>query len=89
MALGAQKGDVLQLIIGQAMLLVVVGIGIGLLAAAALTRLMKTMLFGVSATDPITYVAIAVFFGAIALIASYIPAWRATHVDPLIALRNE
>jgi putative ABC transport system permease protein len=89
MALGAQKRDVLQLIIGQAMVLVVVGMGVGLLAAAGLTRLMTTMLFEVSATDPITYVAIAVFFGAIALIASYIPAWRATHVDPLVALRND
>ncbi|HKO60920.1 MAG TPA: ABC transporter permease [Pyrinomonadaceae bacterium] len=89
MALGAQKRDVLKLIIGQAMVLVVIGMVVGLLAAVALTRLMTTMLFEVSATDPITYVAIAVFFGAVALIASYIPAWRAASVDPLAALRNE
>ncbi|HKO44397.1 MAG TPA: ABC transporter permease [Pyrinomonadaceae bacterium] len=89
MALGAQKRDVLHLIIGQAMVLVVIGMAVGLLAAFALTRLMTSMLFGVSATDPITYVLIAVFFAAVALIASYIPAWRATQVDPLVALRTE
>jgi putative ABC transport system permease protein len=89
MALGAQKRDLLQMIIGQAMILVVIGMVAGLLAAAALTRLMKTMLFEVSATDPITYLFIAIFFGAVALVASYIPAWRATQVDPLVALRSE
>ena len=89
MALGAQKRDVLHLIIGQAMVLVVIGMVAGLLGAFALTRFMTTMLFGVSATDPITYVLIAVFFAAVALIASYIPAWRATQVDPLVALRTE
>jgi putative ABC transport system permease protein len=89
MALGAQKRDVLLLIIGQAMVLVVIGMVAGLLAAAALTRLMATMLYEVSATDPITFVLIAVFFAAVALVASYIPAWRATQVDPLVALRGE
>lgn len=89
MALGAQKRDVLQLIIGQAMVLVVFGMVVGLLAAAALTRLMVTLLYGVSATDPITFVVIAIFFVAVALVASYIPAWRATRVDPLVALRSE
>ena len=89
MALGAQKRDVLRLIIGQAMVLVAVGMVAGLLAAAALTRLMASMLFNVSATDPITYLLIAMFFGLVALIASYIPAWRATQVDPLVALRTE
>jgi putative ABC transport system permease protein len=89
MALGAQKRDVLRLIIGQAMVLVVAGMVTGLLAAAALTRLMANMLFNVSATDPITYVLIAIFFAMVALIASYIPAWRATQVDPLVALRTE
>ena len=89
MALGAQRRDVLQLIIGQAMVLVVIGMAAGLLAAAALTRLMETMLYQVSATDPITFVLIAIFFATVALVASYIPAWRATKVDPLVALRNE
>ena len=89
MALGAQKRDVLHLIIGQAMVLVAIGMGAGLLAAAALTRLMATMLYEVSATDPITFVLIAIFFAAVAFIASYIPARRAAHVDPLVALRTE
>jgi putative ABC transport system permease protein len=89
MALGAQKRDVLHLIIGEAMVFVVIGMVVGMLAAAALTRLMATMLYQVSATDPITFVLIAVFFAAVALVASYIPAWRATQVDPLVALRTE
>jgi putative ABC transport system permease protein len=89
MALGAQKRDVLHLIIGQAMVLVAIGMGAGLLAAAALTRLMATMLYEVSATDPITFALIAIFFAAVAFVASYIPARRATQVDPLVALRTE
>ena len=75
MALGAQKGDVVRLIIGQAMVLVTIGMAAGLVAAVALTRLMTTMLYEVSATDPITFVLIAIFFAAVAFFASYIPAW--------------
>ena len=89
MALGAQKRDVLRLVIRQAMVLVVIGIVAGLALAAALTRLMASLLFDVSATDPATFVVIALILSVVAFLASYVPAWRATKVDPLVALRYE
>ena len=89
MALGAQVGDVLKMILGQGMLLIVAGIALGLIASLVLMRLMKSLLFGVSETDPLTFVAITLLLSLVALIACYIPARRATKVDPLVALRYE
>jgi len=89
MALGATTSDVLKLVIGQGMLLAGIGLGIGLVAAFAVTRIMASLLFGVSATDPLTYLGLAALLGAIAFLACYIPARRATKVDPVTALRAE
>jgi putative ABC transport system permease protein len=89
MALGAKQRDVLSLVVRQAMLLALGGIAIGLVASFALTRLMKGLLFSVSVTDPMTFVAIAVLMSLIGLVACLIPARRATKVDPLVALRYE
>lgn len=89
MALGAQTGAVLKLAVGYGMKLVVIGIVIGLIAAFALTRVMATLLFGVTATDPTTFTLISLLLVAVAALASYIPARRATKVNPIIALRYE
>jgi putative ABC transport system permease protein len=89
MALGAQPRDVLKLVVGQGMVVVAIGIATGLLASLALTRLMKNLLFSVSATDPLTFSLIAFLLTLVALVACWIPAWRATKVDPMIALRYE
>ena len=89
MALGARRCDVLRLVVRQGMVLVVVGLAIGLIAAFLLTKVMESLLFGVTAKDPITFVAVAGVLSLVALIACYIPARRATKVDPLTALRYE
>jgi predicted permease len=86
-ALGAQEGQILRLILGQGLRMVLAGIALGIGGAFALTRVMKKMLFHVAATDPGTFAAIAVLFVAVALAASYIPARRASRVDPMESLR--
>jgi ABC-type antimicrobial peptide transport system permease subunit len=89
MALGARTGDVLRLVIGQGIKLALIGAMIGMGGALAVTRLMRSLLFGVSAIDPLTFVAVAVSLTLVALAACWLPAWRATKVDPLMALRTE
>jgi putative ABC transport system permease protein len=89
MALGAGHRDVLRLFMSQGMRLVLLGLVIGLGGAVALTRLMSSLLFGVSTTDTVTFVAVGVVLTAVGVLACYLPARRATRVDPLVALRYE
>ncbi len=89
MALGAGTGNVLSLIVGHALKLTIIGVVVGLPAAFVLSRLTESLLFGVTPTDPATFVAIPLLLVAAATLASYIPARRATKIDPVIALRYE
>ncbi|MGB6876701.1 MAG: ABC transporter permease [Candidatus Acidiferrales bacterium] len=89
MALGAQRSDALKLVMGHGAKLTAIGLAIGVGAALGLTRLLSTALFGVTATDPATYIAVAILLAIVALAACYIPARRATAVDPMVALRYE
>ena len=89
LALGAQRLDVLTMVIRQGMLLVFIGAGLGVVGAYSLTRLIQSLLFGVTATDPLTFVLVPIVLGVVGFIACYVPARRATKVDPLVALRYE
>jgi putative ABC transport system permease protein len=89
MALGARMIDVIKLVVRDGLKLVLIGVGVGLAGALVLTRLMTTLLFGVTPTDVVTYMTVAVGLIFVALIACCIPARRATKVDPLMALRFE
>ena len=89
MALGAQRSDVLKMTVGQGLKLVGVGVVIGLIAAVIVTRVMSSLLFGISATDPMTFLSITFVLVGVSILASYIPALRATRIDPMLALRYE
>jgi predicted permease len=89
MALGARAADVLWMALGHGMKLAIMGVALGMVASSALTRLLKSLLYGVGASDPITFAAIALFLLLVALLACWIPARRATRIDPMVALRRE
>jgi len=89
MALGAGKGDLLRLMIGRGLLLVAIGVAIGVAGSFALTRLLGTLLWGVTPTDPLTYAVVIIALATVAILACYLPSRRALGVDPVIVLRYE
>ena len=88
-ALGASGTDVLRLVLGQGMKITLIGVAIGIAAALGLTRLINKLIYGVGATDPVTFLGVAILLVTVALLACYVPARRAMRVDPIIALRYE
>ena len=89
MALGAQSGDVLRIVLSEAALIVIAGVGAGLMGSLLLTRFLQTLLFEIKPTDPLTFGALTILLAGVALLASFIPARRASRIDPLVALRHE
>jgi ABC-type antimicrobial peptide transport system permease subunit len=89
MALGASGDHVVAMVVGRGLLLALTGVALGTVGAFAVTRVMRSLLFGVSERDPATFIVVAVLLGAVALVASWIPARRAAKVDPLVAMRAE
>ena len=89
MALGAGRGEILRLVLGRGLVLVAVGVGVGLAAALSVSHLVANLLFSVSPVDPATFIGVPLVLGTMALLASYVPAFRATRIDPAIALRGD
>src|SRR5574337_1088285 len=89
MALGAEKSDVVRMVVGRGLKLALIGVGVGVAGALALTRFLSSLLYGVTPTDPLTFISVSLILIVVALLACYFPARRAAKVDPMVALRYE